>query len=217
MARLVRSKCADEMTDTEKGLLDMTDRNTQDVQEKHAQTIADYVGDMVALESHIEEALDRQLTETQDDPEARAAVQRFHDMVKQHRDTLKAVQEQIGTTAGNPIIAAGSTLLGKAAGVIDLVRTEGISKSLRDDYAAFSLAAISYSMLHTTSLGLGNPRVAELAERHLTDYAGAIERINEIMPGVVERELTKDGHQTDKGAVAATRQMVPKAWHAAES
>ena len=110
-------------------------------------------------------------------------MQRFHDMVKQHRDTLKALQEQVGTTAGNPIIAAGSTLLGKAAGVIDLVRTEGISKSLRDDYAAFSLAAISYSMLHTTSLGLGNPRVASLAERHLTDYAGAIERINEIMPG----------------------------------
>jgi len=195
----------------------MTDQNNADVQEKHAQTIADYVGDMVALESHIEEALDRQLTETQDDPEARAAVQRFHDMVKQHRDTLKGLQEQVGTTAGNPIIAAGSTLLGKAAGVVDLVRTEGISKSLRDDYAAFSLAAISYSMLHTTSLGLGNPQVANLAERHLTDYAGAIERINEIMPGVVERELAKDGHQTDKGAVAATRQMVPKAWHAAES
>src|SRR5215210_2390886 len=134
----------------------MTDQNSVDVQEKHAQTIADYVGDMVALESHIEEALDRQLTETQDDPEARAAAQRFHDMVKQHRNTLKDLQEQVGTTAGNPIIEVGSTLLGKAAGVIDLVRTEGISKSLRDDYAAFSLAAISYSMLHTTSLGLGN-------------------------------------------------------------
>src|SRR5215211_7088326 len=126
----------------------MTDQDNGDVQQKHAQTIADYVGDMVALESHIEEALDRQLTETQDDPEAREAVQRFHDLVKQHRDTLKGLQEQVGT----------------AAGVIDLVRTEGISKSLRDDYAAFSLAAISYSMLHTTSVGLGNPRVAELAE-----------------------------------------------------
>ena len=186
------------------------------MQQKHEQTIADYVGDMVALESHIEEALDRQLTETQDDPEAPAAVQRFHDMVKQHRDTLKGLQEQIGTTAGNPIIEAGSTLLGKAAGVIDLVRTEGISKSLRDDYTAFSLAAISYSMLHTTALGLGNPQVASLAEQHLTDYAGAIERINEIMPGVVERELVKDGHQTNEGAVAATRQVVPNAWHAAE-
>jgi ferritin-like metal-binding protein YciE len=195
----------------------MANQVNQDVQEKHAQTIADYVGDMVALESHIEEALDRQLTETQDDPEARAAVQRFHDMVKQHRDTLKGLQEQVGTTAGNPIIAAGSTLLGKAAGVVDLVRTEGISKSLRDDYAAFSLAAISYSMLHTTSLGLGNPQVANLAERHLTDYAGAIERINEIMPGVVERELAKDGHQTDSSAVGQTHSMVANAWHTAES
>ena len=215
MAQLVRLACADEPTDAKKGPLHMTNQD-HDVQQKHAQTIADYVGDMVALESHIEEALDRQLSETQDDPEARATVQGFHDLVKQHRETLKALQAQVGTTAGNPIIEAGSTLLGKAAGVIDQVRTEGISKSLRDDYAAFSLAAISYSMLHTTALGLGNAQVAELAERHLTDYAGAIERINELMPGVVARELAKDGHQTNPGAVAATRQVVPRAWHAAE-
>ena len=169
------------------------------MQEKHQQTMADYVGDMVALESHIEEALDRQLKETQDDAEAHAAVQRFHDMVKSHRDSLKSLQDEVGTTAGNPIIAAGSAVLGKAAGVIDLVRTEGISKALRDDYAAFSLAAISYSMLHTTALGLGNRRVADVAERYLTDYAGAIERINEVMPGVVARELAKDGHRTDTG------------------
>jgi ferritin-like metal-binding protein YciE len=192
----------------------MTD---QSVLEKHQQTVADYVGDMVALESHIEEALDRQLTETKDDPEAHAAVQRFHDMVKAHRDSLKSLQDEVGSTTGNPIIAAGSTLLGKAAGVINLVRTEGISKALRDDYAAFSLAAISYSMLHTTALGLGNQKVADVAERYLTDYAGAIERINEVMPGVVARELAKDGHQTDAAAVKATNAMVAKAWHAATS
>lgn len=192
----------------------MTD---QDVQTKHEKTIADYVGDMVALESHIEEAMDRQLTETKDDPEAHAAVQRFHDMVKGQRDALKTLQDEVGSTVGNPIIAAGATLLGKAAGVIDLVRTEGISKSLRDDYAAFSLAAISYSMLYTTSLGLGNRQVASMAEKHLTNYAGAIERINEVMPGVVERELAKDGHQTDASAVAATNAMVAKAWHSATS
>jgi ferritin-like metal-binding protein YciE len=183
--------------------------------EMHQQTIADYVGDMAALEAHIEEALDRQLTQLQDDPAARAEVQDFHDMVKQHRDTLIAMQEGIGSTAGNPIIKAGATLLGKAAGVIDLVRTEGNAKALRDDYAAFSLAAISYSMLHTTALGLGNRKVADVAARYLTDYAGAIERITEVMPDVVERELANDGHQTDKAAVGATREMVAKAWHAA--
>jgi ferritin-like metal-binding protein YciE len=190
---------------------------TQTIPEKQAQTIADYVGDMAALESHIEEALDRQLKETKDDPEANAAVQRFHDMVKTHRDSLKALQAKVGSTAGNPIKSAGSALLGKAAGVIDLVRSEGISKALRDDYAAFSFAAISYAMLHTTALGLGNRQVAEVAERYLTDYAGAIERINEIMPGVVERELAKDGHQPDPAAVKATNAMVAKAWHTATS
>jgi ferritin-like metal-binding protein YciE len=194
----------------------MTSQKNQDVRQKHEQTIADYVGDMTALESHIEEALDRQLTEVQDDPEAHRAVQRFHDTVKQHRDTLIALQEDTGATLGNPIKAAGAALLGKAAGVIDLVRTEGISKSLRDDYTAFSLAAISYSMLYTTARGLGNQRVASLAERHLTDYAQAIERINELMPSVVHRELVKDGHEANEAAVAATRQVVPSAWHAAE-
>jgi ferritin-like metal-binding protein YciE len=212
----VRCEDADDPIDARKGLRVMVNQDNSDVRQKHEKTIADYVGDMVALESHIEEALDRQLTETQDDPEARAAVQRFHDLVKQHRDTLKTLQEQVGTTAGNPIIEVGATLLGKAAGVIDLVRTEGISKALRDDYTAFSLAAISYSMLHTTAMGLGNPRVAALAEQHLTNYAGAIERINEIMPGVVERELAKDGHQTDAAAVGQTRSMVAKAWKVAE-
>jgi len=183
-----------------------------EVSDKHRQTIADYVGDMAALESHIEEALDRQLTEVKDDPMALAAVRDFHDMVKRHRDTLKAMEEETGKTVGTPIKETGAALFGKAAGIIDLLRTEGISKGLRDDYAAFSLAAISYSMLHTTATGLGDGRVASLAERHLRDHADAIMRINEIMPGVVIRELEKDGHQADNTAAEATREAVLRSW-----
>ena len=155
----------------------------REVSDKHRQTIADYVGDMAALEAHIEEALDRQLTEVRDDSVALAAVRDFHDMVKRHRDTLKAMEDESGKTIGTPIKEAGAALIGKAAGIIDLLRTEGISKGLRDDYAAFSLAAISYSMLHTTATALGDSRVSSLAERHLRDHADAIMRINEIMPG----------------------------------
>ena len=190
----------------------MSQAVSKEVSDKHRKTIADYVGDMVALESHIEEALDRQLTEVKDDPVALAAVRDFHDMVKQHRDTLKAMEEQTGKTIGAPIKEVGAALLGKAAGIIDLLRTEGISKSLRDDYAAFSLAAISYSMLHTTATALGDNRVASLAERHLRDHADAIMRINEIMPEVVIRELDKDGHQADNAAVEATRHAVLRSW-----
>lgn len=186
--------------------------NPAEMQEKNHKTIADYVGDMTALESHIEEALDRQLQEVKDDPAALAAVQEFHDTVKRHRDTLRALQEEAGKTIGNPIKDAGSALLGKAAGIIDLVRTEGISKSLRDDYAAFSLAAIGYSMLHTTATALGDNRVASLAERHLQDHADNIMRINAIMPDVVIRELQKDGHQATASAAEATRKAVGRSW-----
>jgi ferritin-like metal-binding protein YciE len=189
-----------------------TTSNEREVSDKHQQTIADYVGDMAALESHIEEALDRQLIEFEDDPVALAAVQDFHDMVKQHRDTLKGMEEEAGKTIGTPIKEAGAALIGKAAGIINFVRSEGISKGLRDDYAAFSLAAISYSMLHTTATALGDSRVGSLAERHLRDHAGAIMRINDIMPGAVIRELEKDGHRADNAAVEATREAVLRSW-----
>jgi len=189
-----------------------TTANAQVVDEKQRQTIADYVSDMAALESHIEEALDRQLIEFKDDPAALAAVRAFHDMVKQHRDALKTMEEQTGKTIGTPIKEVGAALIGKAAGIINFVRTEGISKGLRDDYAAFSLAAISYSMLHTTATALGDSRVASLAERHLRDHADAIMRINDVMPGVVTRELEKDGHRADNAAVQATREAVLRSW-----
>ena len=189
-----------------------TATNAREVSDQHRQTIADYVSDMAALESHIEEALDRQQIEVKDDPVALAATRDFHDMVKQHRDTLKAMEEETGKTIGTPIKEAGATLIGKAAGIVNLLRSEGISKGLRDDYAAFSLAAISYSMLHTTATALGDSRVASLAERHLRDHADAIMRINDIMPGVVIRELEKDGHRADKAAGEATREAVLRAW-----
>lgn len=180
--------------------------------EKHQKTIADYVGDMVALESHIEEALDRQLKEVKDDPEALAAVQRWHDMVKHNRDHMKQLQETVGTTGGNPIIKAGSAVLGVAAGVIDMVRSEGISKSIRDDYTAFNLAAIGYTMLHTTSTALGNSQVATVCEEHLRGYAKAIQEINHIIPNVVVRELQKDGHSAVMSAADTTRRIVDEAW-----
>ncbi|MER3436550.1 MAG: hypothetical protein C4346_02380 [Chloroflexota bacterium] len=116
--------------------------------EKSRTTLADWLGDMVALESHIEEALDRQLGQVKDDPLASEALRSFHEGVRRQRDTLRALQEQYGGTAGNPIIEVGSALLGKAAGVINMLRTEGNSKALRDDYTAFNLAAIGYTMLH---------------------------------------------------------------------
>jgi ferritin-like metal-binding protein YciE len=181
--------------------------------DKNKKTIADYVGDMVALEEHIESALDHQLDLAKDDPTALQAIRGWHAMVKEQRDRMRELQTELDAgTAGNPIKKVGSTILGMAAGIIDKVRTEGISKAIRDDYTAFNLAAIGYTMLHTTALSLGDERVAGIAERNLRGYAGAIQRINHIIPDVVINELVKDGHNANAAAADQTRSIVDEAW-----
>jgi ferritin-like metal-binding protein YciE len=193
---------------------DTSSQATQAPVDKNAKTLSDWIGDMVALESHIEEAMDRQLKQFKDEPRARGYVQEFHDLVKRHKDAIKALQGEYGTTAGSPIKQIGANLLGKAAGVIDMVRAEGLSKSLRDDYTAFNLAAVSYAMLHTTATGFGDAKVAALCETHLRDYAGAIQRINHLIPEIVVYELEKDGHQVASGAAAKTSAAIEQAWRA---
>lgn len=187
------------------------------MEEKNQKTLGDYVGDMVALESHIEEALDRQLTSVQNDQVALDAVTAFHQVTKRQRDAMKSLKDSMGGgTAGNPVKEVGSSILGKAAGLIDKVRTEGNSKALRDDYTAFNLAAVGYTMLYTTATGLGNQQIADIAERHLTAYARAIQKINHIIAEVVVNELRNDDHVVQSDAADRTRAMVDTAWKAGD-
>lgn len=180
--------------------------------DKNLNTVQQYVGDMVAVETHIEEALDRQLDEVKDYAPANSAVNRFHVMVRDHRDNLKEHLKSIGGSESSPIKAAVSGVFGAAAGMIDKVRTEAVSKSLRDDYAAFNLAAIGYAMLHTTAHALGQSSTADVAAKYLRDYAAAVQEINQIIPGVVVWELRKDGHVVDGSAEQHAVESLNKAW-----
>lgn len=182
--------------------------------EKNQKTIADYLGDMHAVETHIEEALDRQLNMFTDQPNVQQAVKGFHDMVRSQRDMLASLQKdepEGGIT--NTAKDVGSSLLGKAAGLIDKVRTESQSKALRDDYTAFNLAAISYAMLYTTASALGDQKVASMSEKHLTGYADAIQKINSLIPEVVLFELKKDDHEIENAdAAQQSRKVIDRAW-----
>ena len=181
--------------------------------DKNMKTLQDWCSDMVALESHIEEALDRQLKEVKDDPQASMMVRQFHDMVKSQRDMMKQHLESIGGKPTGGVKELGSQLLGVAAGVIDKIRAEGQSKNLRDDYTAFNLAAIGYTMLYTTATALGDSKTATVAENHLRGYARAIQQINHVIANVVVLELRKDEHTiVNPNAEQQTRQMVGRIW-----
>ena len=187
--------------------------NYAGLDDKSKKIIADWVGDVVAVESHIEEALDHQLKAKYEVPAAASSIQTFHNTTKANRDRLKAYQEKIGSTGGNPVIEAGASVLGKAAGLIDRFRTDTLTKSLRDDYTAFNLAAIGYTLLHTTALALGDGETADLAAENLKVHAANVQHINHIISDVAMAEIQKDGYPVkNTDAAAETRKAIDNIW-----
>jgi ferritin-like metal-binding protein YciE len=181
---------------------------------KNLDTLKTYVGDMYSLESHTEEALDLQLEKVKDHPKANMAVRRFHGTVRMQRDAMKAHLDEIGGGTGGALKSAVSAAAGMAAGVIDKVRPEAVSKCLRDDYTAFNLAAMGYHMLYGTALMLGFPKTAELAERHHKAYTDMVQDINQIVLDVVGWELRKDGHKIDEKAMDRATETMNQDWKA---
>ena len=134
-------------------------------------------------EDHIEKAIRGQIEDLKDYPEAVAELRGIHRKIEHHIADLRGLSDR--RQAGGVVESmkrAGSAVLGAAAGVIDLVRSEGLPKNLRDDYTALSLAHIGYVMLHTTGLSLEDREVADLAQQGFTDYAEAITRLQGIIP-----------------------------------
>jgi hypothetical protein len=176
--------------------------------------ITDWVGDIVALETHVEEAMGRQIKMEFPNPGMMAAIQSFYGAVSNSKQRAEAFQERYGSEPGNPIIKAGTNLLGKAAGMIDLMREDGVAKALRDDYTACNLLAISYTMLHTTAMALEDPATQAFAEQGLRTYASLVQEINHLMPEVVVEELKdNDGHPLQNTNVAAeSRCLIQHVW-----
>ena len=175
-------------------------------------TIKTYVGDMYSMESHIEEALDLQLEKVKDHPKANAAVRRFHGNVRTQRDAMKAHLDELGGGTGGAVKEAVAAAAGMAAGLIDKMRPEAMSKNLRDDYTAFNHAAIGYHMLYGTALMLSFPKTAELAERHHRAYTDMVQDINQIVLDVVAWELRKDGHKVDEKAMDRATETMNQDW-----
>jgi len=186
----------------------MADKN------QNLDTLKTYLGDLYSLESHIEEALDAQLDRVKDHPKANMAVRRFHGTVRTQRDAMKAHLDELGGGTGGALKSVVSTAFGMAAGVIDKVRSEGVAKSLRDDYSAFNLAAMGYHMVYGTALMLGFPKTAELAERHHRAYTDMVQDINQIILDVVAWELRKDGHKVDEKAMDRATETMNQDWRA---
>jgi ferritin-like metal-binding protein YciE len=182
--------------------------------------INSYITDMISLEDHIEKALKGQVNDLKEYPDFGNEVREVLRLTEHHISDLRGLADR--RKAGGiteTVKRAGAAVAGVAAGVIDLVRTEGLPKNLRDDYTALSLATISYAMLYTTATALGEPEVADLAQQHLRDYAGVVNRLNTLVPASVVRYLSLEGLTVQESVVPEVGRVLKAAWEgeAAES
>ncbi len=177
-------------------------------------TLQQYVSDMLAVERHILPAIESQSKEDRfaKDPEVQRLVNRIEATVRSHINGLEQHLDTLGGDAASPIKSAATAILGAAATLIEKVRTDPVSKNLRDDYTVLNLAAVGYSMLHTTGQALMDEQTADLAANHLMDYTPLIAEINEVIPQVVVSELPDETEMLDPDAVKRANKRIQEAW-----
>jgi hypothetical protein len=177
-----------------------------------------YVNDMLAVEQELHQAFRRQ----KDDavvkayPATRALLARIEETIDRHLATLEQSQQRLGGQESSVKQAVGA-VLGVLAGLYDKMRTDRVSRMLRDDYAALSFPTICYEMLHTTALALGERDVATAALRHLEDYTPFIVELTEALPEALVKELEAEGKPPGDGAAAAAEAVrnARQAWERA--
>lgn len=152
--------------------------------------------DLLAAEEHILEAIEQQ---REDDDLRRHAtanelIIRIERVLERHTDALEELLEDYGgdDDLEAKVKKALSEVFGAAAGLYDRLRDLKLSRVLRDNYTALSLAAMSYTAFHTFGLAVREEAVARLAEQHLKDLTPLLVEISKLLPDVVAQEMAEE-------------------------
>ncbi|MDQ2952988.1 MAG: hypothetical protein M3R54_12090 [Chloroflexota bacterium] len=185
--------------------------------DKKQETITKYLGDMKAVVSHVYTAMERQKDEFKDQADVAQTIARVALSLKRQDDEIGGRLTALGGSPTHPVKEAVSEAFGVVAGLYNKVRTEGASKALRDDHVALNLVFVSYTMLHTTALAMGDTQTADLAKRSFIECSKFVIEFDQLIPAVVLREL-QDGDfgPLDAGAPEQTRSAMGRGWNGAD-
>ncbi len=178
--------------------------------------LQDYVSDMLGLEKHIDGVIARQATDDRMRAYAQAhdLVMRISSTLKKHQAILENALGSVGGESAKSVLKrVTASITGMAANLYDKARsTDPVSRNLRDNYTALNMAAISYTMLHTTALALKERSIADLAVRHLEDLTPLIMELSEVIPDIVARELASEDKAIDPSVGREALDNTQKAW-----
>jgi hypothetical protein len=150
------------------------------------------VMELLALENDLEAAVGPQAQALHAYPEAASAVERFHTMIKEHRDALRSYLDSRGEGA-EPTASMVRVF------VSDGPHPHVVSDILRNDYTAFTYAAISYAMLFELGLRLFDPDLRALA------------------PSTCTHTRRRPRRSTNSSSARSPMSLPPQDWSAAAS
>lgn len=181
-------------------------------------SLATYVSDMLALEEHVcvPFRTQRDDADFRAVPQAATLAQRLTTLSETHIQTLRSALDALGGHPAHAAKSAVTNIEGWFASAIDKIRKTKVAKGLRDDYTAIALCTASYSMLLTTANAFDNASVAQLAQRHLQDYAQAIVDIGDALPFVVVDDLNQTGMPVDTRIADRSQTEIRSAWRTGE-
>jgi ferritin-like metal-binding protein YciE len=174
-----------------------------------------YVSDMLAVEKHCLESIERQTREERliSFTDAYDLLTKIERTLRKHTVTLDQCLSTLDGGAESLVKKAATSAMGAISGLYGMIRPDDpISRSLRDDYTALSLAAISYTMLHTTACALNESSVSDLAIQHLNELTPLIVALSRVIPEVVAKELAGEGKVADASVWQQAVANTQKAW-----
>lgn len=180
---------------------------------KQQETLQGHISDMKGATDHLVEAFARQAedAEVKKNPKIASLTGRLQSVAASQSAALKVELERFGTTPVDPVKHALSAISGAMAGLYDKVRSNPVSRMLRDGYTALSLAVVSNSMLHVTALAANEASTARLALSNMEQLAPLIIEVGEAILPVVESELSAD-FPPSSGAAATALKNVQSVW-----
>jgi hypothetical protein len=183
------------------------------MQDSTRKYIAKYVEDLHSLVSHGLKPVGHQVGEARerDHSGAAAFISDLEQMLQRHEQLLSQRMHALGTSPTTAVQDAAATMAGVVAAIYNRVRTEAVSKSVRDDYTFLSHCSVSWLMLMTTARSLGDHETEELAEQGYRDCARLVMQIDRLMPRLVFEELQQDGLPASDVSDWAKR-LVSEAW-----
>jgi len=170
-------------------------------------TLYSEIARLQALDQQIQQLVRRQLESAalEAHPEARSWLREVEPRLYAHASALGECLERLEASPSSVKQALG-TLIGTAAGLVEAMRSqEKVSRTLRDDYAALSLALVQTAMLETIASALADRQTASLAREQVRALRDALDRLEEVLPAVLDRELREEGKASPVGAERGPR------------